>query len=247
MRFPWLPMAVLAAALAWAPAWAATGLAKKVESPISEPGAVELEVRGGGYSGANRARVGKVEASRGLAENWRIAFLGEFEKEPGRDTRFDSLAFETVIGFGHALGFDTGIYLEYEQRLHNESGVLEGKFLLERKFGGLKTRANFNAEQPLTKKDGEGALEFGYAGLALVEAIEHIEVGLEAHGDLGTSRHFGGRNAHFLGPAIRWETGEGEEAMGELELGVSYLFNVGDRSGSAPGALNFIVEWGAKF
>lgn len=204
-------------------------------------------MRAGDYSGSSRVRVGKVEVSRGLAENWRVALLGEFEKGPGTDARFDSLAFETVFGFGRAWGFNTGIYIEYEQRLRNESGVLEGKFLLERKFGWLETLANFNAEQPLTKRDGEGAAEFGYAGLALVEPIEHVEVGLEVHGDLGTSRHSGGRTAHFLGPALRWEMGEGTEAMGELELGVSYLFNVGDRRGTAPGALNFTLEWGAKF
>jgi hypothetical protein len=246
--FRWLiALPLLAAPFASAPAWAASGLAQKAESPLSEPGAVELEVRAGGYSGANRVRVGKIEVSRGLAKHWRVALLGTYEKAPGADARFDSLALESVFGFGRIFGFESGLYLEYAQRLHNESGVIEGKFLLERKIGWLKARANFNAEQPLTERDGEGALEFGYAGLALAEPIEHLEVGLEAHGDLGTSRHFGGRRAHFLGPAVRWEIGEGEEAMGELELGVSYLFNVGDRSATAPGALNFLIEWAAKF
>ncbi|MFC3069616.1 hypothetical protein [Phenylobacterium soli] len=243
--------AIVAATMGWAgAASAAPGLANQVYSPYVKNGVTEVEVRGGRLTGGdeNGDSAAVVELEHGFSDRLSLAVLGEFEDEPGDGRKLDSIAVEGVAYLGQlpGTGVDVGAYLEYEQRIHNESGKLEGKILLARQFGPVHGLLNLIAEQALTDRPGEGATEFGYAAQGTLDAGRHVQVGLQAFGDLGTNRAFGGRQAHFLGPMARWE-GRPAWAKGELEFEAAYLLPVGEARHATDGQVRFALEWEKRF
>lgn len=248
-------LAVVAAtltALGWAQAAAADppGLGDAVYAPYVKSGVTEVEVRGGRLSGGpdNGFSGAVVELERGINDRLSLALVGEFEDAPGEARKLDSVGLEAVTYFGQVprLGVDVGGYLEYEQRIHDESGVLEAKLLLARMFGPVETRLNLIAQQPLTDRDGEGATDFAYAAEATLPVRDSLRMGLQAFGDLGTSRSFGGSQAHFVGPVARWEF-HPSRAVGELEFEAAYLFATGAARRATEGQLRFGLEWEKRF
>ncbi|MDB5418358.1 MAG: hypothetical protein JWP50_1777 [Phenylobacterium sp.] len=229
---------------------AAPGLANQVYSPFVEKGVTELEVRGGRLTGgaANGDSAAVVEVEHGVTDRLSLAVLAEFEDQPGARRKLDAVAVEGVADLGQVpgTGVDVGAYLEYEQRIHNESGVVEAKLLLARPFGPVQGLLNVIARQALTNRPGEGAMAFGYAAQGTVDAGHDLRVGLQAFGDLGTSRAPGGRQGHFVGPVVRWE-GRPGWAPGELELEAAYLLPVGTARHDADGQVRFAVAWGKRF
>ncbi|HEX7947260.1 MAG TPA: hypothetical protein VF495_21525, partial [Phenylobacterium sp.] len=170
----------------WSAASAEPGLANKVYSPYVRKGVTEVELRGGRLNGGPLAgeSAGVVELEQGLSDRVSLAVLAEFEHHAGEQTKFDAVAVEGVAYLGQVpkLGVDVGVYLEYEQRLHNESGVLEGKLLLARQFGSVHGLFNLIAEKPLTDKPGEGPTEFEYAAQATIDVGRSVQLGLQAFG-----------------------------------------------------------------
>ena len=251
MRGAGLAAAVAAAAIGWAGvAAAAPGLAEQVYSPYVKKGVTEVELRGGRLTGgaASGDSAAVIELEHGFTDRLSLAVLGEFEDEPGDRRKLDSVAVEGVAYLGQlpGIGVDVGAYLEYEQRLHNESGKLEGKVLLARQIGPVHGLLNLVAEQALTDRPGEGAMAFGYAAQGTVDAGHDLQVGLQAFGDLGSNRAFGGRQQHFLGPVARWEA-RPRWAAGELELEAAYLLPVGESRHETDGQVRFSLEWEKRF
>lgn len=251
MRGAGLAAAVVAAAIGWAgAASAAPGLAEQVYSPYVKKGVTEVELRGGRLSGgaADGDSAAVIELEHGFTDRLSLAVLGEFEDEPGDRRKLDSVAVEGVAYLGQlpGTGVDVGAYLEYEQRIHNESGKLEGKILLARQFGPVHGLVNLIAEQALTNRPGEGAMAFGYAAQGTIDAGHDVQVGLQAFGDLGTNRALGGRQQHFVGPVARWEA-RPRWAAGELELEAAYLLPVGEARRETDGQVRFALEWEKRF
>jgi len=251
MRNGVLAAAAMAAAMGWAGAAAARpGLANQVYSPYPLNGVTEVEVRGGRALGGEAAgdSAAIVELEHGFSDRLSLALLAEYEDEPGDGRKLDSVGVEAVTYIGQipGTGVDVGGYLEYEQRIHNESGKLEAKLLLARQFGPVKGLFNLIAEQPLTGRQGEGAMEFGYAAQGLVDAGRGWQVGLQAFGDLGTNRAFGGRQGHYVGPVSRWSL-RLPAKRGELELEAAYLLPVGETRHDSDGQVRFALEWETRF
>jgi hypothetical protein len=239
------------ATVAWASAAsAAPGLKSKVETPYVESGVTEVELRGGRFtSGDAEGESGAaIEIEHGVNDRLSLAVVGEFEDEAGERRRLESVGVEArgYLGQVPGLGLDVGGYLEYEQRVHAESGVLEGKLLLARQFGPVETLLNLIAEQPLTGKSGQGATEFGYAAEASAPVRDNVRLGVQAFGDLGTNRAFGASQPHFIGPMARW-TLHPSHAVGELELEASYLFAAGAARHDTDGQVRFALEWEKRF
>lgn len=244
---------VVAAAVAagWAGvSQAEPGLANKVYEPYVKRGVTELELRGGRLNGGplDGESGAIVELERGLSDRLSIAVLGEFERHAGETSKLDAIAVEGVAYLGQIpkLGIDVGGYLEYEQRIHNESGVLEGKLLLAKQAGRFHALLNLIADRALTNRPGEDDTEFGYAAQGTFEVRPDAQLGIQAFGDLGTNRSFGGRRGHYIGPVAKWEF-RPARSKGELEFEVAYLLPVGAARGAADNQLRFALEYERRF
>jgi hypothetical protein len=254
MRFR-LAAAVLSlgmgAALAAGPAAAEPGLANQVYSPYVKKGVTELELRAGRLNGGalDGESAAVVELEHGVSDRLSLAVLGEFERHAGEKSKLDAVAIEGVAYLGQipGIGVDVGGYLEYEQRIHNESGVLEGKLLLAKQSGRFETLVNLIAERPLTDKADDRETEFGYAAQTTFDMGGNLRVGGQAFGELGTSDSFGGRQAHYLGPMASWELRPAWMKGGEVELEAAYLLPVGTARREADNQVRFRIEFEKRF
>jgi hypothetical protein len=245
-------LAAAASCLLTAPyAAAEPGLGSKVYDPYVRSGVTEVEVRTGRLTGgaSDGDTTSVVELEKGLNDTVSLAVLGEFEKHPGEKAKLDSLGVEGVLYLGQvpALGIDTAVYLEYEQRLQNESGVGEAKLLFGKTVGRFQALLNLVAERPFSNRPGEGVTTFGYATSATWKVAPGLRAGVEGFGDLGTDRRLGGRNAHYVGPTLLWETRPAWMRGGELELQAGYLFAAGAAGAYAAGQAQFNLEFERRF
>ena len=234
------------AALAFAqPALAAPGLGSKVYGATVKPGVTEVEARYGRLSGGPASgEDGLVlELSHGFSDRFYGALLAEFEREPGATRRLEAFAAEGIFTLGRidALGLDTALYAEYEA-VRDGPDLLETKLLLQHKHGPFDGRLNLKAAKPLA---GGAPLEFGYAASADWKALGDIRLGAAAFGDLGTSRAFTTRAAHFAGPIVKAEV----EHFGPGELGIEtgYLFALGRARDETNGQLRLLLDYEFRF
>ena len=232
-------------------AMAAPGLANQVYSPYIKKGETEVEVRGGRLTGGalNGEQAAIVELEHGVNDRLSLAVLAEFEQHAGEARKLDAVAFEAVgyIGQTPWLGIDVGVYAEYEQRIHNESGVVEAKLLLAKRSGDFEGLLNLIVDKALTDKPGEGPVELGYAAQATWLVANRLRVGAQAFGDLGTPRHFGGRQAHYLGPVAQWEIRPAWLNGAELEFEAAYLVPAGSARHDTDGQVRFSMGYERRF
>ena len=240
-----IAVAVLAGA---SPAMAAPGLANKVYEPYVKRGITEVELRGGRLTGGAAAGESKalVEVSHGFSDRVSAGLAAEFEDTPGARRRLAALALGTVVYIGQipGTGVDVGGYLEYVQPVHGGASAVEAKLLFARQFGPVNATANLIAERPLSRRNHE--TEFEYALQGTVDAGGGWNLGAQVFGDLGTTKRFGGRQEHFLGPVARFET-HPSWMPGELELEAAYLFAAGAAKDETNGQFRFVIEWENRF
>jgi hypothetical protein len=227
------------------------GLGNKVYDPYVRNGLTEVEVRSarltGGSDGGDATTV--VELEKGLGDRVSLALLGEFEKHPSEAAKLDSVGLEGVVYLGQLpkLGIDTGLYVEYEQRLHNESGVGEAKLLLAKNVDRFQGLLNLIVQHPFTSRPGEKVTQFGYATSATWELAPGLRAGAEAFGNLGTNRLPGGRNAHYVGPTVRWEIRPDWLQGGEIEVQGGYLLAAGAARTYTDGQMRLNIEVERRF
>jgi len=247
----WMAASALAASLAASSAAAEPGLANKVYSPYVKKGVTELELRAGRLNGgaADGESGAVVELERGLSDRVSLAVVGEFERHAGEHSKLDAIAVEGVAYLGQlpGVGIDVGGYLEYEQRIHNESGVLEGKLLLAKQAGRVTTLLNLIASRALTDKSGDRETEFSYAAQSTVDMGGGVGLGAQAFGDLGTGRDLGGRQAHYLGPVATWELRPAWAKGGEVELEAAFLLPAGTARHETNNQVRLAVEFEKRF
>lgn len=227
------------------------GLANKVYSPYIKNGVTEVELRAGRLTGGplDGEQAAVVEIEHGFSDSLSLAVLGEFEQHAGEARKLDALAIEGVAYLGQVpvLGIDVGGYLEYEQRIHNESGVLEGKLLLAKRWGAFEGLLNLIVRKALTDRPGEDQTDLGYATQATWEVADHLRLGGQAFGNLGTDHNSGGRQPHYIGPVAQWELRPAWLKGGELELEAAYLLPVGAARDETDGQIRFVVECERRF
>lgn len=242
---------VISALAASSGAAAEPGLANKVYSPYVRKGVTEVEVRAGRLAGGplDGEQAAVVEFEHGVSDRLSLAVLAEFEQHAGEQKKLDAIAVEGVAYLGQipGIGVDIGSYVEYEQRIHNESGVLEGKLLMAKRSGPFEGLLNLIAQKPLTDRPGEGDTEFGYAAQGTWDVGHNIRLGGQAFGDLGTDHSFGGRHGHYLGPVAQWEVRPAWLKGGELEFEGAYLLPAGTARNETDGQVRFMVEYERRF
>lgn len=248
----WNVALVAAFALAFAgAARAEPGLSNKVYSPYVKKGVTEVEVRAGRLTGGplDGEQSAILEYEYGLSDRVSVAVLAEFEQHAGEARKLDGLAFEGVAYLGQmpGVGIDIGGYVEYEQRIHNESGLIEAKLLLAKRSGTFEGLLNLIVEKPLTDRRGEGATEFSYAAQATWDVGHAVRLGGQAFGDLGTYHHIGGAQPHYLGPVAQWETRPSWMKGGELEFEVAYLLPAGSARHDTDGQVRLVIEFERRF
>ena len=227
------------------------GLGNKVYDPYVKNGVTEIEIRSARLNGGSDAgdATSLVELERGLSDRVSLALLGEFEKHPGEAGKLDSVGLEGVIYLGQLpkLGIDTGLYVEYEQRLHNESGVGEAKLLLAKNVDRFQGLLNLIVQHPFTSRPGEDVTQFGYATSVTWELAPGLRAGAEAFGNLGTNALLGGRNAHYVGPTVQWEVRPDWLRGGEIEVQGGYLFAAGAARTYTDGQLRLNIAFERRF
>ncbi len=219
------------------PCLAAPGLGSEVYGATVEAGKFEFESRYDRLTGgaANGADVLKLEAAYSLNNRLRIGVLTELAKEPGFSRRAEEVAIEAIYYLGKAGGLDFAVYGEYAIGLHGPD-KLEAKLLMQHKRGPLDLRLNLIAEKPLVSR---APVEFGYAASADVEAFDEFRLGVQAFGDLGTTRNFLPHAEHFIGPVAKYEI----EGLGpEVGLEIGYLFAVAKAKDDADGQVRVALE-----
>lgn len=225
---------------------AAPGLDEKVYGATVETGVSEVEVRYGrlvgGVAAGEDATV--VELSHGFSDRLYAGVLLGFEREPGGSRQFQAVGAEGIVTLGHinAIDTDVAIYGEYEAERHGADN-LETKLLLQHRRGTFDGRLNLIAEKQLK---GGSPVEFGYGASADWKLIGDLRGGVEAFGELGSTRHLFPRAGHFVGPILKTEL-EHLPARGELGIEAGYLFAVGAARDEAKGQARLLLEYEFDF
>jgi hypothetical protein len=228
------------------PAAAAPGIGEKVYEATIEPGVTEVEARYGRLAG------GPATGEDGLVLEFSHAFgprlygglLTELARDPGRGRQLEAVGLEAIVAIGRVqpLGLDVALYGEYENAREG-GGRVETKLLVEHRKGPFDGRLNLIFGKDL--KSG-APLETGYAASADWRAVEGLRLGVEAFGDMGTSRHFLPRAEHYAGPMVK--TGlEHLPGRGELEIEAGYLFALGAARDEARGQARLLLEYEFHF
>jgi len=222
-------------------AHAAPGLGDEVYGATVSKGEVEAEIRygrlGGGTDHGEDAT--KLELGYGVSDSFRLAMVGEFEKEPGQPRKADSVAIEAIYELGNLGGkqggVDFALYGEYEIGFLGPD-KLETKLLVQHHKGPWDLRLNLIAAKPLAS----GApVELGYAMSADVETLGEVRLGVQAYGELGTFSRFAPHAEHFAGPVVKFEIEGLDHELG-LELG--YLFALGKAKDDTDGQMRMKLE-----
>lgn len=227
-------------------AFATPGLDEKVYGATVEKGVSEVELRYGRLVGkeADGEDAAVVELSHGFSDRFYGALLFGLEREPGGSRHLQAVGVEGIVTLGHlgVIDSDVAIYGEYEGERHGADN-LETKLLLQHRRGTFDGRLNLKAEKHL---EGGEPVEFGYAASADWKLVGDLRAGVEAFGELGSTRHLFPRASHFAGPILKTEL-EHLPAKGELEIEAGYLFAVGAARHEANGQARLLLEYEFHF
>ncbi len=222
------------------------GVGEKVYGATVEPGVTELEARYGRLTGdAADGEDGLVlELAHGFSKHFYGAVLATFERGPGEGRKLAALSLEGLAPVGRidALKLDVALYGEYEAARHGPDAI-ETKLILQHVAGPFDGRLNLIAEKTLA---GGEAVEFGYAASADWTLAGELRGGFEAYGELGTTRRFLPREAHYAGPVVKAEI-EHLPGNSELEITTGYLFALGEARDFSHGQIKLMLEWETRF
>lgn len=240
-----LVLAMGAALVAPAAAFADPGPASEVYSPTVTRGVGELELRAGALNGgaADGDWQLKAEASYGVTDWWRPALVVEWENAGG-DTELTASAIENVFDFTATRDWPVhlGAYVEYEFA-NDGPDELEMKLLMQRQRGPVDLRLNLISTRLLGSAPDDG-WEFGYAAEASYAFNDDFALGIQGFGDAGTNDDFGlNDQASYWGPFAQVELGH--FAGNELELQAGYLVGSGEAEADGIFRLKLEMEFGA--
>jgi hypothetical protein len=227
-------------------AFAAPGVGEKVYGATVEAGVTEFEARYGRLTGGSADGEDGVvfEVAHGFSKHFYGAVLAEFEREPVSKRKLEAIAVEGIVPIARwdALKLDVALYGEYEAVMDGPD-KLEFKTLLQHKSGPLDARLNLKFAKALGTSN---PITVGYAA-SVDWALKHeIKLGIAAFGDLGNTRNFAPRAAHFIGPVGKFEI---EHLPGDSELTIEtgYLVALGAARDETKGQIRLMLEWETKF
>jgi hypothetical protein len=245
MKFLFVSM--LVSVLTVSAANATPGVGDPVYGATLTKGITEFEARYGRLTGkSDDGEDGLVlEAEHNFSNRFSAAILFETGRASHTQRTLDAIALEAVYTLGRIepLALDVALYGEYKIGLRGAPDVIEPKLLLQHRAGGFDSRLNLIAEKPL--RHGE-PVELAYAAsLDWQVAGDEVKVGLAAFGDFGTTKDFGGRQEHFIGPDVKFEIEH--LAGGELEIEAGWLRAFGAARDRASGQARLLIGYEVHF
>jgi hypothetical protein len=238
-----------AAALAAAntSAQATPGVGDPVYGATISKGLTEFEARYGRLTGgvADGEDGLTLEVGHGFSSRFAGALLVEVARDAGGNRMVESSSLEVIYALGRIrpLALDFAFYGEYKYGFRANADVIETKLLLQHRAGGFDARMNLIAEKPLAPNE---PVEFGYAASVDWQVVgDEVKLGLTAFGDLGTTRKFGARQEHFIGPTAKFEI----ERLGPGELGIEagWLRAFGSARDVTDGQARLLIEYELRF
>jgi hypothetical protein len=222
------------------------GVGDPVYGATLQRGTLELESRYGRLTGGARdATDGLVlEGEYAFSNRFAAAVLVETGRDPGGARRVEATAIEMIHTLGRIkpLAIDVALYGEYKHGLRGNDDVLEAKLLIEHRAGPFDARLNLIGERPL--RSGE-PVELAYAASADWALIgDDLRAGLQAFGDLGTTRRFGGRQDSYVGPVIKAEIEH--IGPGEIEIEAGWLRAFGSARDHTGGQARLLISYELK-
>jgi hypothetical protein len=238
---------VFMAMLATTPAMATPGVGDPVYGASVDKGQTEFEVRYGRLTGgAADGEDGLIfEVEHSFSNRFAGAILVETGRDPGGNRVTNAAAVEAIYALGQikSLGLNVALYGEYKYGFRGNADEVETKLLLQHRKGGFDSRLNLIAEKPLATNE---PVEFGYAASVDWQVVgDEVKLGLTAFGDLGTSRKFGGRQEHFVGPTAKFEIEH--LGGGELEIETGWLRAFGAARDITNGQLRLLIGYELHF
>jgi hypothetical protein len=218
------------------------GLSEQVYGAVVDEGRKELELRYGrlnGGAGAGESAL-VAEASYGVNDWWYSAVLAQFESAPGDDLELADIGWENLLELTGTKddALRTAVYAEIKVSTRdNEPGELEFKGIAEYRAAPWNFRFNLIFEREFGENASDET-EFGYAARAVRYVDQHVALGVEGFGDLGTFDDVGHQVPQYWGPMI---FGEVPLERGELELQAGFLFGFG--ANEADNQLRLTAEW----
>lgn len=223
------------------------GVGDPVYGATLQKGITEFEARYGRLNGrTDDGADGLVlEAEHAFSNRFSAAILVETDREPGGHRRAQSASIEAIHTLGRIkpLALDVAFYGEYKIGFRGNDDVAEAKLLLQHHVGKFDARVNLIGERAL--RAGE-AVDIAYAASVDWALIgDDIRLGAAAFGDLGSTQHFGGRQAHFVGPEAKVELEH--IGRGELEIEAGWLRAFGAARNHADGQARLLIGYEMKF
>jgi hypothetical protein len=115
--------------------------------------------------------------------------------------------------------------------------------LLQHRTGRFDGRLNLVAEKPLAPNE---PFELAYAASFDWQVSgDEVKLGLAAFGDPGTTRKFGGRQEHFIGPTAKFEIEH--LGPGELEIETGWLRAFGSARDDTDGQARLLIDYELHF
>jgi hypothetical protein len=229
------------------PAFAAPGVGDPVYGATIEKGVTEFEARYGRLTGgvADGEDGLILEIEHGFSNRLAGAVLLETGRDPGGKRLTNSASVEAIYALGNvkALNLDVALYGEYKFGFRSNADVVETKLLLQHRAGGFDSRLNLIAEKPLAPNE---PVELAYAASVDWQvAGDEVKLGLTAFGDFGTTRKFGGRQEHFIGPTAKFEIEH--LGPGELEIETGWLRAFGSARDETDGQARLLIDYELHF
>ena len=237
----------LSAPLAVNTASAAPGVGDPVYGAIVGKGITEVEARYGRLTGGSADKEDGLifEVEHGFTDKLAAAILLETGRDPGGRRLTNAVAVEAIYALGRIepLALDVALYGEYKLGTNGNPDVIEPKLLLQHRAGPFDARVNLIAEKPLAPNE---PIEFAYAASADWHVSGHqVKLGITAFGDFGTTRKFGGRQEHFIGPTGKFEIEH--LGPGELEIEIGWLRAFGSARDETDGQARLLIGYEFKF
>lgn len=222
------------------------GLDEKVYGATIDKGISEVELRYGRLTGgtADGQDAGVIELSHAFSERLYGGALFALDRDPTGPRRLKAIGGEAIVTLGHirAIDLDAALYVEYEAGRGSPDN-LETKLLLQHRKGSFDGRFNLIIEKPLA---AGRPVAYAYGTSADWKLVGDLRGGVEAFGDLGTTRHFLPRAEHYVGPIVKTEI-EHLPFRGELEIEAGYLFAAGAARDETRGQARLLLEYEFRF
>ncbi|MDR3500470.1 MAG: FTR1 family protein [Parvibaculum sp.] len=247
-------LAVTAVAAGLLPGGKAEAADLYIYSPYVEKGEAEVEYQGYRTFGSDPSKDNEqkqtVSFGYGVTDYWATEIGGNWMRDPGGKTHFDSTEWENRFQLTDQGEYfvDLGFATEYEHVRNRDGDSDEIDFgpVIAKDIGDTTTTANLIFER-LLGPHADGGLGVTYRLQERWRLDEAFEPAIEAYGEFGRVNNLGSvdEQEHRAGPAIQGAVNGPNWFPGKFRYNVGYLFGL--TSATARGTLKTVMEYELRF